>query len=124
METTSYDGGLLMNLYYPMNYNMDKAERDIRMALAEADLSTNVNAPAVTRITTSTFPVLSYSLTTNNEQVDDDTLRSTVQTGRGSVIRRRQGGTKRGNGVEARSSGRFILIDVWLLIRSPGGRRI
>ncbi|CQR54648.1 acriflavin resistance protein [Paenibacillus riograndensis SBR5] len=81
VETTSYDGGLLMNLYYPMNYNMDKAEQDIRMALGDADLPANVNAPTVTRLTTSTFPVLSYSLTANNEKVDDDTLRSTVQAG-------------------------------------------
>ncbi|WP_260866794.1 hypothetical protein [Paenibacillus sp. Y412MC10] len=63
METTSYDGRLLMTLYYPMNYNMDKAERDIQMALGDADLPAGVNTPTVTRFTTSTFPVLSYSLT-------------------------------------------------------------
>ncbi len=52
-----------MTLYYPMNYNMDKAERDIQMALGDADLPAGVNTPTVTRFTTSTFPVLSYSLT-------------------------------------------------------------
>jgi len=80
LETTSYDGGLLMNLYYPMNYNMAKAERDIRMALGDADLPTGVNAPTVTRLTTSAFPILSYSLTAQNGKVDDNALRSTVQT--------------------------------------------
>ncbi|MBO7743063.1 efflux RND transporter permease subunit [Paenibacillus sp. MWE-103] len=79
-ETTSYDGGLLMNLSYPMSYDMDKAERDIRMALNDAELPDGVNPPAVTRLTTSTFPMLSYSLTAQNGKVDDDTLRSTVQT--------------------------------------------
>lgn len=52
-----------MTLYYPMNYNMDKAERDIQMALGDADLPAGVNTPTVTRFTTSTFLVLSYSLT-------------------------------------------------------------
>ncbi|MCC3373628.1 efflux RND transporter permease subunit [Cohnella sp. REN36] len=80
LETTSYDGGLLMNLYYPMNYSMVKAEQDIRMALGDADLPAGVNAPTVTRLTTSTFPILSYSLTAKNGNVDDNTLRSTVQT--------------------------------------------
>lgn len=81
LETTSYDGGLLMNLYYPMNYDMDKAERDIRMALNDAELPSGVNQPVVTRLTTSTFPILSYSLTAGKTDVGDNALRSTVQTG-------------------------------------------
>ena len=33
VETTSYDGGMLMNLYFPMNFNMGKAESEIKQAL-------------------------------------------------------------------------------------------
>ncbi|MCY9667400.1 efflux RND transporter permease subunit [Paenibacillus alginolyticus] len=79
IETTSYDGGLLMNLYYPMNYDMKKAENQIKQALNDAELPDGVNPPAVTRLTNSTFPILSYSLTSNNQKVDDITLQSTVQ---------------------------------------------
>ena len=38
LETTSYDGGLLMNLYYPMDYDMGKAESAVKQALNEAQL--------------------------------------------------------------------------------------
>ncbi|MBB6669310.1 efflux RND transporter permease subunit [Cohnella nanjingensis] len=80
LETTSYDGGLLMNLYYPMNYSMTMAERDIRVALNDAVLPDGVNQPAVTRLTTNSFPILSYSLTANSAKVDEFTLQSTIQT--------------------------------------------
>jgi len=79
IETTSYDGGLLMNLYYPLNYDMAKAENQIKQAIKNAALPDGVNAPTVTRLTTSTFPILSYSLSSKNNQVDEQTLQSTVQ---------------------------------------------
>ncbi len=80
LDTTSYDGGLLMNVYYPMNYNMAKAEQDIRMAINDAELPGDVNKPSVTRLTISTFPILSYSLMAKTAAVDDITLQSTVQS--------------------------------------------
>jgi multidrug efflux pump subunit AcrB len=80
LETTSYDGGVLMNLYYPMDYDMGIAENSIKQALNDAALPDGVNKPVVTRLTSSTFPILSYSLTAKNNQVDDLTLRSTLQT--------------------------------------------
>lgn len=80
LETTSYDGGLLMNLYYPMDYDMAKAENTIKQALNDAALPDGVNKPVVTRLTSNTFPILSYSLTANTDQVDDLTLQSSMQT--------------------------------------------
>ncbi|MEC0094393.1 efflux RND transporter permease subunit [Paenibacillus macquariensis] len=80
LETTSYDGGVLMNLYYPMDYDMGIAENTIKQALNDATLPDGVNQPVVTRLTSSTFPILSYSLTAKNNQVDDLTLQSTLQT--------------------------------------------
>ncbi|OKP66018.1 acriflavine resistance protein B [Paenibacillus sp. P3E] len=80
LETTSYDGGLLMNLYYPMDYNMEQAENALKQALNDAALPDGVNKPVVTRLTSSTFPILSYSLTAASGQVDDLTLQSSLQT--------------------------------------------
>ncbi|SEP16290.1 efflux RND transporter permease subunit [Paenibacillus sp. OV219] len=80
LETTSYDGGVLMNIYYPMDYDMNKAENALKQALNDAVLPDGVNKPAVTRLTSSTFPILSYSLTANNNKVDDLTLQSKLQT--------------------------------------------
>ncbi|SEP18945.1 efflux RND transporter permease subunit [Paenibacillus sp. OV219] len=80
LETTSYDGGVLMNIYYPMDYDMSKAQDSLKQALNDAVLPDGVNKPAITRLTSSTFPILSYSLTANNNKVDDLTLESTLQT--------------------------------------------
>ncbi|ACT00364.1 efflux RND transporter permease subunit [Paenibacillus sp. JDR-2] len=80
LETTSYDGGVLMNIYYPMDYDMGKAENAIKQALNDAALPDGVNKPAVTRLTSSTFPILSYSLTSNSSKIDDLTLQSSTQT--------------------------------------------
>jgi multidrug efflux pump subunit AcrB len=80
IETTSYDGGLLMNLYYPMSYDMKLAENQIRQALNNAELPDGINTPAVTRLTNSTFPILSYSLIANNKNIDELALQSTVQS--------------------------------------------
>lgn len=79
VETNSYDGGLLMNLYYPMDFNMKQAESEIKQALTSASLPSDVGAPVVTRVTTSSFPILSYSLTSNNTSIDETALRSTVE---------------------------------------------
>ncbi|MEC0146581.1 efflux RND transporter permease subunit [Paenibacillus alginolyticus] len=79
VETNSYDGGLLMSLYYPMDFNMKQAESEIKQALTSAALPSDVGAPVVTRVTTSSFPILSYSLTSNNTKIDDTALRSTVE---------------------------------------------
>ncbi|WP_449603390.1 efflux RND transporter permease subunit [Paenibacillus sp. Marseille-Q9583] len=80
LETISYDGGLLMNLYYPMDYDMAKAENTLKQVLNDSALPDGINKPVVTRLTSSTFPILSYSLTANNNQVDDLTLQSSMQT--------------------------------------------
>ncbi|MFC5530275.1 efflux RND transporter permease subunit [Cohnella yongneupensis] len=80
VESNSYDGGLLMNLSFPMDYDMKRAETEIKQALSSASLPDGVNPPVVTRLTTSTFPILSYSLTAKGGKVDELTLRSAVQT--------------------------------------------
>jgi len=77
VETTSYDGGLFMSLYFPMNTDMKQAEDQVNKALANADLPQTVTAtPSVTRLTTSSFPILTYSVTSSN--LDEPTLRSTA----------------------------------------------
>lgn len=78
VESTSYDGGLLMSLYFPMDYDMKLAEDQVNKALANADIPPTItSSPIVSRLTTSSFPILSYSLT--SEKLDGQTLRSTAQ---------------------------------------------
>lgn len=78
IETSSYDGGVFMSLYFPMDTDMKQAENDVNKALANADIPPTITStPLVTRITTSSFPILTYSLT--SDKLDEDTLRSTAQ---------------------------------------------
>ncbi|MFJ8511649.1 efflux RND transporter permease subunit [Lysinibacillus xylanilyticus] len=77
VETTSYDGGLFMSLYFPMDTDMKQAEDQVNKALANADLpQTITTTPSVTRLTTSSFPILTYSVTSS--KLDEQTLRSTA----------------------------------------------
>lgn len=80
VETNSYDGGLTMNLSFPMNFDMAKAENEVNQALTSVDLPEDVQKPTVTRLTTSSFPILTYSITSNSPEIDENTLRSTVQS--------------------------------------------
>lgn len=76
VESTSYDGGLFMSLYFPMNTDMKQAEDQVNKALANADLpQTITSTPSVTRLTTSSFPILTYSI--SSSKLDEQTLRST-----------------------------------------------
>ncbi|HWI47693.1 MAG TPA: efflux RND transporter permease subunit, partial [Rummeliibacillus sp.] len=77
VESTSYDGGLYMSLYFPMDTDMKQAEDQVNKALANADLpQTITTTPSVTRLTTSSFPILTYSITSS--KLDEQTLRSTA----------------------------------------------
>lgn len=78
VESTSYDGGLFMSLYFPMNTDMKQAEDQVNKALANADIPPTITStPSVTRLTTSSFPILTYSVTSS--KLDEQTLRSTAQ---------------------------------------------
>ncbi|QKE73938.1 efflux RND transporter permease subunit [Arthrobacter citreus] len=78
IETSSYDGGVFMSLYFPMNTDMKQAEIDVNRALENADIPPTITSkPLVTRLTTSSFPILTYSLT--SDSLDDNTLKSITQ---------------------------------------------
>jgi multidrug efflux pump subunit AcrB len=80
LETSSFDGGLLISLYFPMNYDMGHAESDVTYALDHVSLPTGVDKPSVTRISTSSFPIMRLSLTSPSGKVDENTLRTTTQS--------------------------------------------
>jgi multidrug efflux pump subunit AcrB len=66
-----------MSLYFPMNTDMKQAEDQVNKALANADLPPTITStPSVTRLTTSSFPILTYSLTSS--KLNEATLRSTA----------------------------------------------
>jgi multidrug efflux pump subunit AcrB len=80
LETNSFDGGLLISLYFPMNYDMGHAESDVTYALDHVSLPAGVEKPSVTRISTSSFPIMRLSLSSPSGKVDENTLRTTTQS--------------------------------------------
>jgi multidrug efflux pump subunit AcrB len=80
METNSFDGGLLISLYFPINYDMGHAESDVTYALDQLILPTGVDKPSVTRISTSSFPIMRLSLISPSGKVDENTIRTTTQS--------------------------------------------
>lgn len=79
LETTSFDGGMMASLYFPMSYDMTRAENDVSQALDGVSMPAGVNKPSVTRISTNSFPIMRLTLTSPNGKVDEAALRTTVQ---------------------------------------------
>ncbi|SFI42475.1 Multidrug efflux pump subunit AcrB [Paenibacillus sp. UNC496MF] len=79
METNSFDGGLFISLGFPLNYDMELAERDVSDALNQVSLPAGVDRPTLTRVSTSSFPIMRLSLTSPSGKVDENTLRTTTQ---------------------------------------------
>ncbi|MBB6733086.1 efflux RND transporter permease subunit [Cohnella zeiphila] len=79
METNSFEGGLLLSLAFPLNYDMDRAEREVADALLPVSLPEEVGRPTVTRVSTGSFPMMRLTLTSPSGQVDENTLRTAVQ---------------------------------------------
>ncbi len=79
METNSFDGGLLISMYFPANYNMGGAESDVVNALEHLSLPEGVDKPSVTRVSTSSFPIMRLSLTSPSGKTDEAVLRTTIQ---------------------------------------------
>jgi multidrug efflux pump subunit AcrB len=79
LETNSFDGGLLVSLYFPLNYDMNRAESDVTYALDHVSLPSGASKPTVTRVSTTSFPMMRLSLTSPSGKVDESTLRTTVQ---------------------------------------------
>ncbi|TLS36448.1 efflux RND transporter permease subunit [Pseudalkalibacillus caeni] len=80
VETNSFDGGLTMSLYFPMDFDMKKAETEINRLLGNAALPNDIDGPLVSRMTTSSFPILTYSITSDSKEISDLDLQTTVQT--------------------------------------------
>jgi multidrug efflux pump subunit AcrB len=68
---------LFMSLYFLMDTDMKMAEDQVNKVLANADLPSIITStPSVTRLTTSSFPILTYSVISS--KLDEQTLRSTA----------------------------------------------
>lgn len=78
LELNSYDGGLFASLYFPLNFDVARAEQELARSLHTLQLPPGVQKPAVTRVSTSSFPIMRIALigqSTTNER----TLRSSLQ---------------------------------------------
>ncbi|TVX98973.1 efflux RND transporter permease subunit [Paenibacillus cremeus] len=79
LESNSFDGGLLISLYFPVNFDISRAESEVASTLEHIALPAGVDKPLVTRISTSSFPMMRLSLTSPSGKVDEAALRTEVQ---------------------------------------------
>lgn len=79
METNSFDDGVLISLYFPLQYDMEKAENDVNLILQEVRLPADLDRPTVERVSTSSFPIMRLSLMSPSGKVDENSLRTTIQ---------------------------------------------
>jgi multidrug efflux pump subunit AcrB len=79
METSSYDGGLFASLYFPLNYDVERAEQEMTRALDGSRFPEGTGKPAVTRVSTSSFPIMRIGLVNDGEGVSEKRLRTSIQ---------------------------------------------
>ncbi|MCZ8516583.1 efflux RND transporter permease subunit [Paenibacillus filicis] len=79
LEINSFNGGLLCSLYFPFRYDMEKAEGEVAQALTGLTLPSGVQKPLVTRVSTSSFPIMRLSVASQSDQADENALRTSLQ---------------------------------------------
>lgn len=79
VETTSFNGGCLISLNFPMTYDMEKAETQVSKALEGISLPSGVQKPIVSRLSTNSLPIMRLSLMASSGSITENTLRTAVQ---------------------------------------------
>ncbi|GHI00618.1 efflux RND transporter permease subunit [Neobacillus kokaensis] len=79
IESNSFDGGLMASLFFPSQTDMEKAEADVRAAVGKVDFHEEVKPPAITRLSTNSFPIMRLSLTAGSETINENELRTSIQ---------------------------------------------
>ena len=76
VETNSFNGGSMVSLNFPMNYDMKQAEEQVTKALEGTSLPTDAGKPLVTRLSTHSLPVMRISLMSSSSNITENTLRT------------------------------------------------
>ncbi|WP_047154624.1 efflux RND transporter permease subunit [Aneurinibacillus tyrosinisolvens] len=79
IESNSFNGGLLCSLYFPFDFDVGHAEGEVAQTLASLAYPEGVDKPLVTRVSTSSFPIMRISLTGNSGKLDETALRTSIQ---------------------------------------------
>jgi multidrug efflux pump subunit AcrB len=79
VETNSFNGGSMVSLNFPMNYDMKQAEEQVTKALEGTSLPTDAGKPLVTRLSTHSLPVMRISLMSSSSNITENTLRTGIQ---------------------------------------------
>ncbi|PET44370.1 acriflavine resistance protein B [Bacillus sp. AFS001701] len=79
VETNSFNGGSFISLNFPMKYDMEKAEQQVNKALEGISLPNGSDKPLVNRLSTHSLPIMTISLKSNNVNITQNILRTSVQ---------------------------------------------
>lgn len=79
VETNSFNGGSFISLNFPMKYDMEKAEQQVNKAIEEISLPKGTDKPLVNRLSTHSLPIMTISLKSNNVNITENMLRTSVQ---------------------------------------------
>jgi multidrug efflux pump subunit AcrB len=79
IESSSFNGGLLCSLYFPFDFDVGHAEGEVTQALASLPYPEGVDKPLVTRVSSSSFPVIRIGLIGKSDKMDETALRTSLQ---------------------------------------------
>ncbi|WP_081416034.1 efflux RND transporter permease subunit [Peribacillus kribbensis] len=79
VETNSFNGGSFISLNFPMKYDMEKAEEQVNKAIEEIPMPKGSDKPLVNRLSTHSLPIMTISLKSNNVNITENILRTSIQ---------------------------------------------
>jgi multidrug efflux pump subunit AcrB len=79
VETNSFNGGSLVSLNFPMNFNMKQAEDQVSKALEGISLPSDAEKPLVSRLSTHSLPIIRLSLESASKNITENMLRTSIQ---------------------------------------------
>ncbi|MFD0698770.1 efflux RND transporter permease subunit [Paenibacillus sp. GCM10027628] len=91
VETNSFDGGLYIHLDFASGTSMDRMESDVSRAIQTVVLPSGSERPVITRISSSSLPVMRICLSGTPDRVNEEALRTVVQEQVANDLRSLQG---------------------------------
>ncbi|WP_261305230.1 efflux RND transporter permease subunit [Paenibacillus andongensis] len=75
LESNSFNGGFFCSLYFPIDYDMERAKSDVQQYLAGFTMPIGAEKPIITLLSTDAFPIARIQLESLTDETNESQLR-------------------------------------------------
>ncbi|KRF42304.1 efflux RND transporter permease subunit [Paenibacillus sp. Soil787] len=76
LESNSFNGGFFCSLYFPIDYDMERAKSDVQQFLAGFSMPIGAEKPIITLLSTDAFPIARIQLESLTDEMNETQLRT------------------------------------------------